>query len=152
MEENRKKAKEKFREEIQRVPYSPVQVSRTIERSILHLVGHYVQILERIDAKKDERILESRFFLNDDSSIKSKEFIVVLYKHKGKLLRLSIPNISPRNEQELMSNIKEDIKREAEHMTLERGRQLLNEVGVMALPSWELSASYIFDSLIKSGK
>lgn len=36
-------------------------------------------------------------------------------------------------------------------MTLERGRKLLNEEGLMVLPSWDLSAS-IFGSLIKSGK
>lgn len=51
-----------------------------------------------------------------------------------------------------MANLKEDIKREVEKMTLERGRKLLNEVGIMDLPGWDLSASYTFDCLIKSGK
>ena len=51
-----------------------------------------------------------------------------------------------------MSNLKEDIKTKVEHMTLTRGRQLLNEVGVMVQHGWDLSTSYIFDSLIKLGK
>ena len=46
-----------------------------------------MKILDWIDVKKDERILESRKFVNDDDFIKSKEFIVVLYKNRGKLLR-----------------------------------------------------------------
>ena len=51
-----------------------------------------------------------------------------------------------------MSNLKEDIKREVEHMILRRGRQFLNKAGVMVLLGWGLSASYIFHNLIKLGK
>lgn len=53
---------------------------------------------------------------------------------------------------ELMAYLKEDIKKEVENMTPARGRQLLNEAGIMVLPGWDLSVSYIFDSIIKSGK
>ena len=67
-------------------------------------------------------------------------------------MRQNIQNISPENEKELMKNLKEYIKREVEHMTLERGRKLLNEARVLIMPSSNFSASYIFDSLIKSGK
>ena len=37
-------------------------------------------------------------------------------------------------------------------MTRKRGRKFLNEVGIMVLPGWDLSASYIFDNVIKYRK
>lgn len=51
-----------------------------------------------------------------------------------------------------MANLKEDIKKEVENMNPKIGRQLINEARIMILPRWDLSASYIFDSLIKYGK
>ena len=37
-------------------------------------------------------------------------------------------------------------------MTLARGRQLLNETRSMVLLGWDLSASYVFENLIKYRK
>ena len=51
-----------------------------------------------------------------------------------------------------MANLKEDIKKEVENMTPARGRQLINEARIILLLGWDLSASYIFDSIIKSRK
>lgn len=37
-------------------------------------------------------------------------------------------------------------------MTPQRGKQLLIEVGIILFPGWDLSASFIFDSLLHSDK
>lgn len=118
----------------------------------MQALKHDIQIINRVDVEKDERLLESKKIVSDDAFFKYKEFITILYNFIGKKLRKSVQNITPENEQELMANLKEDIKREVEKMTPARGRQLLNEARIMVLPGWDLSASYIFDSLIMFGK
>ena len=72
--------------------------------------------------EKDERILESNKFINDDKKFNSKEFMTCLYNYKGKIFRKIVPHINPKNEKELMENLKEDIKKEVENMTSARGR------------------------------
>lgn len=73
-----------------------------------------------------------------------------MYNCKGKKLRDSIPNITPDNEAKLLKILKEEIDAKITTMTPQKGRQLLTEVGVILFLRWDLSASFIFDSLLHS--
>ena len=51
-----------------------------------------------------------------------------------------------------MNKLKEHIRAKFESMTPTRVRKLMNEVGIMVLLGWDLSASFIFNSMIKFRK
>lgn len=103
-----------------------------------------------LNAEIDERMIENVSFVSDDQFIKSKEFKSFLYHLKGKKLREAVPNITPENEAEMKKRLKEDIDAEVETMTPQKGRQVLVEAGIIVFPGWDLSASFIFDSLLNS--
>lgn len=108
------------------------------------------QIVTKMEIHSDSRLEEHSTFVADDAFVKSKEFKSFLYNFKGKRLRESIPHITPKNEAELLKRLKEDIEAELVTMTPQKGRQLLEKVGVILFPGWDLSASFIFDSLLHS--
>lgn len=108
------------------------------------------RLIVSLFAEIDERMAEHVSFVSDDHFIKSKECKSFLYHFKGKKLREAVPNVTPDNEVEMMMRLKKDIDIEVETMTSQRGRQLLVEAGIIVFPGWDLSASFIFDSLLHS--
>lgn len=106
------------------------------------------KLLVVLNAEIDERMIEHTSFVSDDQFIKSKEFKSFLYHFKGKKLREAMPNITPENEEEILQKLKANIDVEMETMIPQRGRQLLVEAGIILFPGWDLSASFIFDSLL----
>ena len=61
---------EQFRNDIENSPDSHVPVTRTLDRPNIQELEYVVQVVEKIDAKKDERILESNKFLSDNDFVK----------------------------------------------------------------------------------
>lgn len=110
------------------------------------------QIETILEVHADSWLEEFSNFVADDVFIHSKKFKTFLYNFKGKNLRDSIPNIMPDNEAELLKKLKEEIDVEITTMNPQKGRQLLTEVGVILFLGWDLSASFIFDSLLHSEK
>lgn len=97
----------------------------------------------RLNANTYMRMDEHVEFVADEIFVRSKEFKSFLYHYKGKRLRESIPNVTPENEAKMLKRLKEDINEEVATMTPQRGRKLLNEVGIIVFPGWDLSASFI---------
>lgn len=50
-----------------------------------------------------------------------------------------------------MKELKKEIDKEMESIIPERGRELLQEVGVLLLPRWDISSTIVFDSFRKRG-
>lgn len=93
-------------------------------------------------------MIEHTTFVSNDQFIKSKEFKSFLYHFKGKKLREAVPNITLENEAEMKWRLKEDINAEVENMIPQKGRKLLVEAGIILFPGWDLSASFVFDTLL----
>lgn len=110
---------DKFRDDIQNVPESPIPPTRTLERPKIQALEYDVQVVNMVNMENDERILESNKFIGDDEFIKSKEFMTFLYNYRGKIL--SVLHITPKNEKESMEKLKQDIEKEIKNMTLVRG-------------------------------
>lgn len=58
-------------------------------------------------------------------------------------------DIDPKKEAYALKELQHEIDREMKHMTTERGRELLKEVGVMLLSGWDISSTIVFDSFLK---
>lgn len=110
------------------------------------------QIIVRMNVDVDVRLEEHTSFVFDDQFIKSKEFKSFLYHFKGKRLREAMPDVTPENEAEMLQKLKAGINSELEGMTPQRGRQLLIKVGIILFLGRDLSASFIFNSLLHLDK
>lgn len=106
------------------------------------------KIVTKIEIHANSRLEEHFGFVADDVFVKSKEFKSFLYNFKGRRLRESIPHITPENEAELLKRLKEDIEAKLVTMTPPKGRQLLAEARVILFLGWDLSVSFVFDSLL----
>lgn len=51
-----------------------------------------------------------------------------------------------------MKELQEEFDWEMEGITHERGREFLQEAGVMLLPKWDISSTIIFDSFMSENK
>lgn len=87
-------------------------------------------------------------FVSDDQFIRSPKFKSLLYKKKGKAIRESVIDITPSNENQILSKLKMDVKNEMKNMTPERGRKLLEESHVMIFPSLDLNSALFFYSFL----
>lgn len=86
----------------------------------------------------------------DDEFVKSPEFKAFLYKQKGKSIRELVESITPSNAEQLLNNLKSSMEREMKDMTLEKGRKLLEDAGVMIFPRLDLNYALVFYSFLKN--
>lgn len=71
-----------------------------------------------------------------------------MYKYKGEQVRKGV-DITPTNESRLMQELQKSIDSQMSKMTLERGRELLQEDGVMIFLGWDISFVIIFYSFVR---
>lgn len=74
------------------------------------------QIVARMNVDLDVRLEEHTYFVSGDEFIRSKEFKSFLYHFKGNRLREAMPNVTPKNEVEMLRKMKAEINLELEGM------------------------------------
>lgn len=65
-------------------------------------------------------------------------------------IRKRVIEITVVNESELSQELQRDIDLEMSRITLERGREILQEVDFMIFQGWDISLALVFDSFTNS--
>lgn len=106
-------------------------------------------MMEPFDEKEDIRQLASEKFVSFDEFVHSYEFKTLLYKYRGRMLRRKVKEITPNIENDLLEKIQSEVADEMNTMTFAKGRQLLQDAGVIIVPGWHMRFFILFDSFIK---
>lgn len=72
-----------------------------------------------------------------------------MYKQKGKEIRESVDDVTSRNEEQLLAQLRKCVDDEMTNMTTKMGKKMLENVGVMIFPGLDLNSALVFDSFLK---
>jgi len=110
----------------------------TVEREV-------VTVEASDELSNDIRHSASKKFVSDNDFVKTPEFKAFLYEYKGKQTRENIKHATPESETEAFKELQTDTDKDMETITFQRGRELLEEVGVMLVSGWDMTYAIVFD-------
>ena len=95
----------------------------------------------------DDRIIEAKEFMDDDNFINSNEFKSFLFKIKRNELKFQIkPGDLDKKIVGLIQKLQE-YDPANETLTIEEARDLVRRSGMIILPRWDLSSSFLLDQI-----
>lgn len=89
----------------------------------------------------DIRMTEHEDFVAEEGFTSSKEFLSFLYQYKGADVRRSMAG---KPEEEQMKRLQDEIDTLMKDMTLEKGRKMLKEAGVIIFSGWDMNSALMF--------
>lgn len=94
----------------------------------------------------DIRLLEHEDFIADNDFISSKEFNTFLCQHKGIQIR---DIMKEKTEEKKVQILQEEVDQSMREMTPKKGRQLLNNAGVLIYSGWDMRSAFLFDNFLR---
>ena len=127
-----------------------------IKKNYLHQretqAGRASNDLQIAASRLDDRLIQSKKFMEDDDFIKSSEFKSFFYKIKQNELTLSLfPREDPEKNREMVDKLLAyDL--ESETMTPAEARQLVHRSGMILIPNYDIEKAFFLDQMRRQDK
>lgn len=108
--------------------------------------------LETTEARLDDRVIQSKQFMEDDDFIKSPEFKGLLYKIKQNELTLSLRLEDDKEKTREMVRKLIEYDPESEEMSTSKVRELVQRSGMNLTPTWDLEQAFMLDQIRRHDK